>query len=90
MGCLIFLVGLVFPRVALVLLWLFTHWVGRAFDSFIVPLLGFLFVPYTLLWWIVVANVFGGAWGFWQVLFLVLALIADLSSYGGLRRWRRR
>ncbi len=90
MGCLILLVGLVFPRVALVLLWFFTHWVGRAFDSFIVPLLGFFFVPYTLLWWIVVANVFGGAWGFWQVLFLVLALVADLSSYGGLRRWRRR
>jgi hypothetical protein len=43
-----------------------------------------------LLWWATVANVFGGAWGFWQILFVVVALIADLSSYGGARRrWRR-
>lgn len=87
MGCVLLLIGLVFPRVALALVWLLTHWVGRAFPSFIVPLLGFLFFPYTLLWWLVVVNVFHD-WGFWQVLFLVVALCADLSAYGGLRKHR--
>jgi hypothetical protein len=42
-ACLFALLAAGAPRLALVLIWLFTNWIGRAFQgSFIVPLLGFL------------------------------------------------
>ena len=48
-GCFLILVGAMFPRTALVLLELFTNWNDRAFDSFWVGFIGFLFLPYTTL-----------------------------------------
>lgn len=93
-GCVLLGLGLVFPRAAIVLLLLLSDWFPRAFDGLLIPLLGLIFLPYTLLWYSVVVNVYGGHWGLWQILFLVLALLADLSSSGGGaasgRRWRRR
>ncbi len=89
MACLLLIIGLVAPRVALIALLLFSQWLQRAFDGILVPLLGFLFVPYTTLWYAVVQNVFSGRWGFWQVLFLVLAILTDLSAFGGAARRRR-
>ena len=86
MSCLFALFGMVFPRVALVALWLFTDWLSAALDHWLLALLGFLFLPYTLLWWTTVVNLFAAQWGFWQVLILVLAVIADLSSYRSARR----
>jgi hypothetical protein len=89
MGCLLLLVGLVFPRLALVLLFLFTNWVGRAFEGgLLIPLLGVLFLPYTALWYTVV-EVHYAVWGPWQIGLLVLAVLADLSSFGGAARRRR-
>ena len=90
MPCLLLILGLVFPRVALVVLLLLSNWLQRAFDGILLPVLGFLFVPYTTLWYAVVMNAFAGRWGFWQVLFLVLALLTDLSAFGGAARQRRR
>ena len=90
-GCLLLLVGLAFPRVAIVILLLFSSWFSRAFEGLLIPLLGLVFLPYTLLWYSVVINVYDARWGLWQVLFLVLALGADLSSsFGGVVRHRRR
>ncbi len=86
MGCLLLLVGLAFPRVAIVLLWFFTGWFRGMFQTWLIPILGFILLPYTFLWYSVVLRAFGGVWGFWQVLILVVAVIADLGSYGGLRR----
>jgi hypothetical protein len=86
-GCLLLLVGLAFPRVAIALLLLFSDWFARAFDGLLIPLLGLVFLPYTLLWYSVVINTYDGRW---QILFLALALIADLSSSaGGIFRRRR-
>jgi hypothetical protein len=48
-GCLVLLFALVSPRLALVATWLFTSLLGRAFDSWIVPLLGFFLLPWTTL-----------------------------------------
>ncbi len=91
MGCLVLFVGLVAPRAALVLMWIFSHWIGRAFDGgILLPVLGFLFLPYTLLWYVVVLNAFHAQWGLWQVLILVLAILADFSSHGGSARAARR
>ena len=71
--CLLVLIGLFSPRLAIFLLAIFTNDLSRAFDSWLVPLLGFFLLPwttlvYTLLWttsrhvngveWVLVAAAF--------------------------------
>jgi hypothetical protein len=45
MGCLFALLAGFFPRIALVLVWIFTNLVDRAFNGFILPLLGLILLP---------------------------------------------
>lgn len=90
MGCLFFILGMAAPRVAIFLLWFFSNWFGGVFHGLLIPLLGFIFLPYTLLWYSVVLNVFSGVWGFWQVAFLIVALVLDLGSTGGSAKRKRR
>ena len=49
MGCLRALLALISPRLALFLLWIFGDLLSRAFDSWIVPLLGFFLLPWMTL-----------------------------------------
>jgi len=49
MGCLLALLAGICPRVALVLVWIFTNWVDRAFNGFLIPLLGLIVCPYATL-----------------------------------------
>lgn len=86
MPCLIVLVALFAPRVALVLMWLFTNYIGRAFDGFLLPLLGFIFLPWTT---IVYAFVAPGGLTLLNVVFLIIAVAVDLGSLGGGYRSRR-
>jgi hypothetical protein len=87
MGCLLALLALISPRLVLVLMWLFSEVLSRAFDSWIVPLLGFFLLPWTTLtfaafWdWGPGRHVTGIEW-----IFIVLALLIDLGSYGQGRR----
>jgi hypothetical protein len=86
--CLVALFALISPRVALFVVWLFTDWLSRAFDSWIVPLLGFFLLPWTTLayaaMWVYGHN---GVTGFeWFI--VILAFLADLSSWSGGRRAR--
>ena len=46
MGCLFALLAGFAPRIALVLVWIFTNLVDRAFSGFFVPLLGLILLPY--------------------------------------------
>jgi hypothetical protein len=88
MGCIAALLALISPRLALVAVWLFSDLLSRAFDSWILPLLGFFLLPWTTLayavMWSVGSNrVFGFEW------FIVgLAFLVDLGSYAGGRRSR--
>ena len=92
MPCILALLALITPRLVMFLLWLFTTWFGRAFGGqWLIPLLGFIFFPYTTLWYSVVVNWYGGAFGLFQILFLIVALLLDISSWGGgTRVYRRR
>lgn len=50
MPCLVGCIALAFPRLALILVWLFGGgYLSRAFESWIWPLLGFFFLPLTTL-----------------------------------------
>jgi hypothetical protein len=85
MGCLVLLFALISPRLALVATWLFTHLLGRAFDSWLVPVAGFLLLPWTTLayvWmWRSGNTVEGLEW------FLVgLGFLFDLGAHSRTRR----
>jgi hypothetical protein len=49
MGCLLALLAGFAPRVALALIWIFTNLVDRAFNGFLIPLLGLIVFPYATL-----------------------------------------
>ena len=75
------------PRLAGIVWWLMrpVRWVGEtsasAFDSVIWPILGIIFLPWTTIVYVAVAP--NGVTGFWEWLFLILAIIVDLGSYTG-------
>ncbi len=77
------IIALFAPRLATVLLWFFTDWFEGVFETQVWPILGFLFMPYTMIWYSAVTNWFGGDWEILQIGILVIAIIADLSSNRG-------
>ncbi len=84
---LIFIVlALLVPRVAIALLWLFTEWFHAVFHTAWWPILGFIFMPVTLLWYSVVQNVWGGHWSVLAIIGMVIAVLIDLSPTRGRRR----
>ena len=86
-GCLIALLALLSPRLAIFCVWLTTDRMRLAFTSGLVAVAGFLFLPWTTLAWAVAYEPLRGVKGFgW---FLVgLGVLLDMSSYlnGGRRR----
>ena len=83
MPCLVVLLALISPRLALVAVWLFSSILDPAYDSWIVPLIGFFLLPWTTLayagMWSAGSNeVYGFEW-----FIVVLAFFADLGSYAG-------
>ena len=89
MPCLIALFALIGPRVALVFTWIFSGMIGRAIDSWVVAVLGFLFLPWTTLAYVVFYDVGSGREVHGLEWFLVgLAFVADAGSYVG-GRWSR-
>jgi hypothetical protein len=81
MCCLISLMFLFGARLADVIWWIAQP--GRwdvAFSSWVWAVLGIIFIPWTTLMWVAVAP--NGVYGF-DWLWLGLALLLDVSSYGG-------
>jgi hypothetical protein len=81
MGCLVFLVILAMPRFVMVMLWLFSDYLSRAFEGWLLPLAGFFLLPTTTLAYSVVENETLGMRG-WGGLLLVIAVLIDLGSFG--------
>jgi hypothetical protein len=78
------------PRVGIVLLWLFTDRMTRAYETGLVPVLGFFFLPWTTFLYGLVQGG-GGAVGPLGVLAIVIGLIVDICTHvGGLGARRRR
>ena len=85
MGCLLIPLALISPRLALVAMWLFSDILGRAYDSWLLPVLGFFLLPWTTLayagMWAAGTNAVTGLEWF----IVVLAFVVDLASFGGAR-----
>ena len=82
MPCLLLIVILAFPRLGLALLFLFTHYLDRAFNSILVLILGFLFLPITTLVYAWMINSHVAVQGI-NLLWLVIAALVDLGGLGG-------
>lgn len=89
MCCLLTILVFLGPRGAIFFWWLVdqARW-SRTFDTFVLPALGFVFLPWTTLMYVLVAprGVVGFDW-----LWIALALFADIAFYagGGYRNRRR-
>lgn len=88
MPCLIALLALISPRLALFAIWLFGDLLERAFDDWIVPVLGFFLLPwatlaYAIMWTTSTNGVEGFEW------FIVgLGFLFDLGAYASRGRAR--
>ena len=80
MPCLFALLGAVAPRIALLLLWIFTPLVNQAFSTWIWPLLGLIFLPLTTLLYVLVVGPLGTT-NIWGWLIVLMGLLIDLRSY---------
>lgn len=78
MPCLIGLLALGTPRVAIVLVVLFSDYLGRAYQTTLWPFLGFLFLPLTTLAYAWGMNSYGAISG-WAVWLMALAFLLDLG-----------
>ena len=87
-GCIAAIIALAMPRVAMVLILIFTDWFGRAYETVIWPVLGFIFMPYTTLAYMAAQINAGGLNGWWLALFIV-AIIVDAGHWGGSSRAAR-
>jgi hypothetical protein len=88
MCCVLVLLALVGPRFVLVILWLFSNYLSRAYDSFLIPALGFFFLPWTTLAYAFAQNSLGGTSGL-GLLAIILGLLVDIGVLGGSARQRR-
>ena len=89
MPCLFVILTLLFPRVALALLFLFTNYLTRVFHgSILVLIIGFIFLPLTTLVYAWMVNSGLPIEGL-NLLWLMIAAIVDLGLVGGGYRHHR-
>ena len=89
MGCLVVLIGLALPRFVMVVLWLFSNYLSRAYGTWVWPLLGFFLLPTTTLAYAIAENSFNGVKGI-GLLIVVLGVLFDFGVIGGGRGIARR
>ena len=83
MGCIFAVVALAVPRVLMFFAFLLTDWFGRSFETRLWPILGFVFMPYTTLAYLVaMLNNNHTLSGGWVALFIV-AIVVDVGHWGG-------
>ena len=88
MPCFAVLLAFISPRLAIIFVAIFSDILTRAFDSWVLPFIGFFILPWTTLayavmWDIGTREVTGFEW-----FVVVLAFLLDLGSYFGGNRAR--
>ena len=88
MPCLLVFGILLFPRVVLVLMWLFSTRPDTAYHGLVIPLLGFIFLPITTVVyaWMITSGL--PMQGF-NLFILIVAVVLDVGSHGGGARYYR-
>ena len=88
MPCLLLILVLAFPRIVLAILFFFSNYLERAYHGFILPLLGFIFLPLTTLAYAWMVNSHQPLEGV-NLLILLIAVLLDLGGLGGGEYHRR-
>lgn len=89
MPCLLLLLTLAFPRIAIVLLYLFSNFLERAYHSLLIIILGFIFLPLTTIVYAWVVNSHEPLQGIYLVA-VIVSVVIDLGLLGhgaSRRRW---
>jgi hypothetical protein len=82
MGCLLALFGGVFPRLAVLIVWIARpERVDAAFSTFLWPLLGIIFLPFATLIYLLLYTPGRGLSG-WDWFWVVLAALLDIGHWG--------
>ncbi len=80
-GCLIaMLIGMA-PRLAIIIMAIFGERFSAAFDSFIIPVLGWIFAPYTTIFYVLVWSPVTGVTG-WDWVWIGLGVLLDIMKWG--------
>jgi hypothetical protein len=89
MPCLLLILVLAFPRIVLLLLFLFSTYLERAYHGLLLPLLGFIFLPLTTLVYAWMTNTSQPMAGI-NLLLLIVAVVIDVGGLGGGEYHRRK
>ena len=88
MPCLLLILFVAFPRIALVLIFLTSNYLERAYHGLLIPLIGFIILPLTTLvyaWMINTAQPVAGI----NLIILIVAVIVDIGGLSGGEYHRR-
>jgi len=88
MPCLLVICLLAFPRIALFLIFLLSNYLERAYHGLLLPLLGFIFLPLTTLFYAWLVNTTQPLAGV-NLLILLVAVLIDLGGFGSGEYHRR-
>ncbi len=88
MPCLIVLILLAFPRLALAIMFFTSTYLQRAYQDMLIPLLGFFFLPLTTIVYAWLMNSHMPVEGM-NLIYLLVAVILDLGGLGGGESHRR-
>lgn len=89
MACLLLILVVAFPRIALVLMFLFSNYLQRAYHNLIVPVIGFIFLPLTTLVYAWMTNTHEPIAGV-NLIILIIAVVIDVGGLGGGSVYRSR
>jgi hypothetical protein len=79
-GCLLAIAAGLAPRLVLIIMWIVGPRINAAFDTFIWPLLGIIFVPYTTIMYVLVWSPITGVVG-WDWLWIALGVWMDVMKW---------
>jgi hypothetical protein len=89
MPCLLVILLLAFPRVVLVVMYLTSNYLQRAYHDLLIPLIGFLILPLTTIVYAWLTNNQMPLQGI-NLVYLIIAVIIDIGGLGGGESHRRR
>jgi hypothetical protein len=89
MPCLLVIVVAAFPRVVLILMYLGSTYIQRAYHDLLIPVLGFFFLPLTTIVYAWMVNTHMPLEGI-NLGILLVAVIVDVGGLGGGEYHRRR
>ena len=83
MPCILGCIALAFPRLVIILMVIFSDYIGQAYQTILWPLLGFLFMPLTTLAYAWAWHYGSGSVQGLGLAVVIIAALIDLGTIGG-------